>query len=278
MWHSLRPVVECEQKDKAMRFIKVATLIAIFVTMAIGCATNVNNRMNVQNHRDDIDSLLKKLLPVKTEEGGTVVIEGPSIETQRDVHDSLLRIANQTPESRSEVIEALLQILEDPQSREGNPIAYRWTTAVEALGELRATEAIDILIKNLDQTGQNDEVISKNYRPVAQSIATIGEPAIPQLIGALSHSNEVIRFEAASTLASIGRPASGKVQEALHKGNARTRGMAAWALAWIGGEDARTAIKRAIAREKDREALKELKDALREMRRVWGGTGTRRRR
>src|SRR6185503_6488446 len=100
-----------------MRLIRMAAHITIIVAMFVGCTTHGNNNAEAQSHRDDIDSLLKSLLQVDTKEGNRTVTEAPSIQTQQDVHDSLLTIANQTPESRSEVVEALLQVLEDPQAR-----------------------------------------------------------------------------------------------------------------------------------------------------------------
>ena len=80
-----------------MRLLKVAMPMALIIAMVVGCATNVNSRMTVQSHRDEIDSLLKKLLHVNTKVGDMDVLAEPSIETRQDVHDALLRIANQAP-------------------------------------------------------------------------------------------------------------------------------------------------------------------------------------
>lgn len=254
-----------------MRLIRITTHITIIVVMFVGCATHVNNHTKEQSHRDEIDSLLKSLLQVDAKDGNTTITTAPSIQTQQDVHDSLLRIANQTSGSRSEVVEALLQVLEDPQAREESPIAYRWTIAVDVLGELKAVEAIDILIKNLDRTGQPGVCISLSYHPVARALAKIGEPAVPQLIEVLSSSSdEDIRSQAEVAIVNVGEPAIPEMQEVLYQGDARTRGRAALVLAWIGGKDTGTLIKDAMAREKDPEVLKKLKDALRELHSRWG--------
>jgi HEAT repeat protein len=254
-----------------MRLIKVATLIAILMAMVVGGV----HRMSRQGHRNEIDSLLKRLSLVVAKEGNNVFTTAPSIETQQDVHDSLLRIADQTPELRSEVIEALLRVLEDPEAGKEAPVAYRWTTAVNVIGELRATEAIDILIKNLNRTGENGLVSSIHYHPVARALAKIGEPAIPQLIEVLSSSDEDISYQAELAIVNMGEPAKAKMQEALFQGDAGTRGRAALVLAWIGGEDSRATIEGAFARERDPAVLKELEAALREMHRVWGGAESR---
>jgi PBS lyase HEAT-like repeat len=254
-----------------MQLNRAQAFLAVTVVMLVGCTTQINSGAKTQSLRNDIDSLLKRLIPVDTNEGGMTGKAVPSIETQQNVHDSLLSIAGQTPEARAEVIEALLQVMEDPQARGESSIDYRWTVAVDVLGELKATEAIDLLIKNLDQTGQNDVCISLSYHPVARALARIGEPAIPQLMEVWANSsNDEIRHQAEVALVNIGEPAKAKMQEALYQGDVRARGRAAWVLAWIGGKDAGTVIKDAIVRESDPGVLKELKGALREVYSRWG--------
>jgi HEAT repeat protein len=142
--------------------------------------------------------------------------------------------------------------------------------AVDLLGDLRATEAIDILVRNLNETGQNGIVISLHYRPVASAIAAIGAPAIPRLIVALSDEDRGIRWEAASTLARIGSAAVNPLEEALSQDNADTKAGAALALTWIGGPEAEAAFKHAIETEMDPETLSKLKDALQEIHRRRG--------
>ena len=257
-----------------MQFFKVAMLVVMIVSIVVGCA----HKKPKQSYRDEIDSLLNRLSQVAGKSGDGVFTSAPSSEDRQDVRDSVLRIAKQTPETRSEVIEVLLQIVNDPKARDEFPIAYRWTMAVDLLGELRATEAIDVLIRNLDRTGGNGLIISPSYRPVAEALAKIGEPAIPQLIEALASNDEDIRYEAELALAEMGKPAKPRMLEALEQGDARIRGKVALVLAYIGGEDARAAIERAIEREEDRKVRQEIKEALIEMHSVWGAAASRVRR
>jgi HEAT repeat protein len=254
-----------------MRLIKIMTHIAVISTVFIGCHTYSTNNAKVQSHRDEIDSLLERLRPAETYEEATTRKEALSIETQQNVQDSLMSIAKQTPEARAEVVEALIRVAQDPQARAEGVIASRWTMAVKVLGELKATEAIDILIANLGETGQNGIVISLGYHPVAQALVKIGEPAIPRLMEVWSSDNDdEIRHQAEVALVNIGKPAIPVMQDALYHGGVRERGRAAWVLAWIGDKDAGNVIKDAIVHEKDPEVLVELRGALKEVHNRWG--------
>ena len=97
-----------------------------------------------------------------------------------------------------------MRVLEDPTAKKEMLLATRWITAVRLLGALKATEAIDSLIENLDETGQTAIVVSISFRPVTSALINIGNPALPKLIEALSHQKPSIRREAASAIAGIG--------------------------------------------------------------------------
>jgi len=240
--------------DIVLAFLVVGALFASLGRGALGM-------VDKQHHGDEIAGLLRELLPVTTERR---VSEGPGAETQVRVRTRLVEIAGESAESRANVIEALIEVLQTPPRR---AFDERWVTAVGVLGELRATEAVDILAENLDQTGQNGILISLHFRPVAFAMARIGEPAIPRLIKALSDQKPGIRDQAAAVLSMIGQPAIDKLIEGLFKPDARNIGEIAFTLARIGGEPARKAIERAIGTETDPTALMELKHARSKMRR-----------
>ena len=246
--------------------MKILELILMLLVASIP-TQNGTPKTQAQDYRGEIDALWRQLVPVVTAKGGT---RGPGLETQQSVQDGLSKIASESPESRAQVIESLIGVLEDPVLKREYLIALRWTMAVDLLGDLGAIEAVDVLVSNLDETGQNGIVISIHYHPVARAIAKIGAPAIPRLIEALSDDKPGIRSEAASTLARIGSPAISKLEEALLQGNADKKAGAALALTWIGGIEAEAAIIHAIETETDQETLRKLKDALKEMRRRWG--------
>lgn len=153
----------------------------------------------------------------------TRLVETPSGVTtflfpERDVHERvslrLIEIARQSPEDRAMVIKALAQIVDDPGAPMELPFASRWHTAVRLLADLKAVEAIDVLVRNICETGQPVVIISLHHRPVFSSIIRIGRPAVPRLILALSDDYFSIRREAAYALSAIG---GNKAKEALEQ-------------------------------------------------------------
>lgn len=122
-------------------------------------------------------------------------------ETWESARRELLRLAKKSASLRSQVIEALLQVLRDPRTRQ--PGGTRaWYSAASLLGELKAIEAVPILVANLDF---NDGTIglSLAHFPAAQAVTKIGKPAVPHLSKALFNSNRLIRQNAARALGEI---------------------------------------------------------------------------
>ena len=113
-------------------FIALISLIPFYATLNAG---------QERDYRNEIDSLLNKLRPVEQTKGRNIVVQSPGSDTQQRVSDELLQIANESSQSRSQVVEALIRVLEESPSAEESLIAYRWTTAVNLLGDLRAIEA-----------------------------------------------------------------------------------------------------------------------------------------
>src|SRR5262249_36011729 len=148
---------------------------------------------------DEIMSLIHRLYRKITEQE----ITGPTLEEQEEIPKKILAIARESPESRAKVIDRLIDVVEDPAAKEAPAFAEAWIDAVNILGKLKATEAINVLAENLDRTGQNGIIVSEGYAPVYSAMVRIGEPAVPRLIQALSDPKPSIRTEAAWTLFAI---------------------------------------------------------------------------
>jgi len=95
----------------------------------------------------EIKALLEKLIPTKTHEGSSIIINGPSLEIQKLVPKTLLEIASESTESRTTVINVLVKVVDNPKAKKRFLIAHQWRTAIDVLGRLRATEAIDVLTR-----------------------------------------------------------------------------------------------------------------------------------
>lgn len=163
---------------------------------------------------DRIMGLIQRLRRVMTKDPGTgaLTIMSPSLEDQQQVPGELLKIAGESAESRAQVIDRMIDVVYDLSAKEEYPLATAWMRAVDILGELRATEAVDVLVNNLDHTGQTGIIMSIHIHPPRKALVRIGEPAVPRLVEALAHPNRRIRTEAAWVLYSIDR---GRAKEAV---------------------------------------------------------------
>jgi HEAT repeat protein len=164
---------------------------------------------------------------------------GPTIETQQEVRERLLAIAYESTSGRNRVVQALIDLLNDTVTKEANSTA--WNVGTNLLGQLKATEAIDLLVTYIDYS---DGVtgLSLGHIPSAWALAEIGDPAVAKLIDALLNGKSV-----------------------LFDNNARLREGAARALGRIGGIEAKQALKQALAVETDKTVIFYIKGALRTM-------------
>ncbi|HEU4389581.1 MAG TPA: HEAT repeat domain-containing protein [Blastocatellia bacterium] len=224
-------------------------------------SSGASGAVGAQAHdiQDEITSLLTTLIPEVSKSEKGIAVQPPSLQSRRFVHDRLLQIANKSEEGRSLVVRASVDVVAQGVV-ETLVRDNKWTVAVNVLGDLKASEAVECLVKNLNETG-GDLVISIHYQPVMEALEKIGKSAVPRLIEALSDDNSAIRLKAGLTLVRIGKPAVGKLEDALRDGNAETKGGAALALAYIGSRRARAAVRNAIERETDAGILAKLKEA-----------------
>ncbi len=120
--------------------------------------------------------------------------------------ETLLLQANKSAACRTAIIKQLINamskanpdLIDDPQSY------HLWSTGAVLLGELKAVEALDLLIPRLDL---NDGHFSASgvHQPVVFGIRKMGSLAVPKLDVALKHNaNRNIQLAAALCLADIG--------------------------------------------------------------------------
>jgi len=131
----------------------------------------------------------------------------------KDVQERLKALAAQSPSSRQQVIMALIEFLEKTFSKPKDSLleGAACNISIRLLGELRATQAIDLLVRYVDY---NDGTagLSLSHIPAAQALVQIGDPSVPKLTDALRHGNSdwtgdrsMYRFAAAAALGEMHR-------------------------------------------------------------------------
>jgi hypothetical protein len=122
----------------------------------------------------------------------------------------LLEISGKSYQCRGEIIRALVKAMDQPNVdfRSDPRIFHVWRYGGEILGDLKAVEALDLLISHLSRTGWTFST-SMKHQPALKAVIKIGEPAIPKLDEVLrQHSDVQMRHSAVYCIASIGGPAA----------------------------------------------------------------------
>jgi hypothetical protein len=123
---------------------------------------------------------------------------------------------------RTQIIQALISSMAqatDPAANQYENFFF-WLNGASLLADLKATEALDLLIANIDFTDGWSTTISERHVPALVAIIRIGQPAIPKLQILLSNDSVPHR-----------------------------RLFAAFAIAYIGGSQARKALTSALSGE-----------------------------
>jgi HEAT repeat protein len=240
------------KSKKLSELIWVISLLSLFPAHALSVCL-------VQNFSEKAASLFKELKVTTMEKSsGEQIVTGPPGRIRKDVRDGILELASQSSEGRSTVVDFLINLLADKS--EDALLSGRWLLAVELLGELKAAEASEALIRNLDQCGSL-VCITPASTPACDALVKIGEPAIPYLIKALGYE-KTVWAEAGDTLVLIGPTASRALKIALSDVNPSIRGRAAITLAQIEGQAALDLLKQAMHHERNRRAKADFAYAL----------------
>ena len=140
------------------------------------------------------------------------------------VSESLLRKAKVGSGCRKQIVEALITTMAQTTDPKGNQYEnfFFWLSGASMLADLKATEALDLLIANIDFTDGWSIQLTENHTPALAAILRFGVLAIPKLQIVLMGDTVLSR-----------------------------RQFAAYAIAYIGGAQAKTALKSALPRETD---------------------------
>ena len=127
-----------------------------------------------------------------------------------EVKALFLREAGRAPRCRENVISALMSAMKesDPDYRRDSTTYYLWSYGSELLGDLKAEEAIDLLISHMGFT-YGSFSSSMNHQPVLKGVIRMGEITIPKLNAVLRNNPDPhMRMNAVFCLSKIGGQAS----------------------------------------------------------------------
>ena len=149
-------------------------------------------------------------------------LSSPRDEARSAAAQELANLARMSPERRERVIKALLDDVEKRGTLDGrhgvlgSEYPY-WISVTNLLAELRATEAIDVLIKCI-HCG-NGYSGSLGHQPAFDALVKLGTSAVPKLSAALlSEPNDYARGQIALCLGTIGdEQAERSLREALRQ-------------------------------------------------------------
>jgi len=144
------------------------------------------------------DAELRQSLAILKLQGGPKVYK---------VYESLLTKARTSTECRTQVVEALIRAMEQATDLTINQYEnyFLWQHGAGLLADLKATEALDLLVANINLTDGWSTSLSQSHTPVLAAILEFGAPAIPKLQTLLSKDSDPSkRLFAALAIASIG--------------------------------------------------------------------------
>lgn len=204
------------------RTILLVTFSLVIVSAVIWVGIDLVDARSSETTRQSVssascfhDTELRESIATLKQQGGADVAK---------MSKSLLTKARSANGCRIQVIQALMSSM----ARARNPTTnqyenfFLWLHGSSLLADLQATEALDLLIANIDFTDGWSASISESHFPALVAILRIGQPAIPKLQNVLSNDSEPGR-----------------------------RKFAAFCLAYIGGGQAKVALKSSLSRETD---------------------------
>ena len=192
----------------------VVLILSIVLPSLIGLPTCSSERASSMTKNDarpclDVKPLLHRL-------------GSPNKNTREDAKKEILGLTEQSASSRQCIISAMIGLANKVTTEQPNgfmlavksPRSYeQWLELTEILGAMKAAEALDLLIDNLDFNDGKTNLGIRHY-PAAIAMARLGDQAIPGLTKILKRGSLSKKYLAAYTLCSIGGV---KAKQALEK-------------------------------------------------------------
>jgi len=203
---------------RAFFLVMLPLVLVLPMWTAVGATNARSSKMIMRSFRFPQcfqDAELNESVATLKQQGGADVAR---------VSESLLIKARTSPACRRQVVQALIRSLAQTTNPKANQYEnfFLWLHGASLLADLKATEALDLLIANIEFTDGWSASISESHFPALVAILKIGEPAIPKLQHTLTNDTSPNR-----------------------------RKFAAFDIAYIGGSEAKKALSTAISSETD---------------------------
>jgi HEAT repeat protein len=222
--------------------IQKLTIIGVVFVAILSLGVGLNLRQNALHDNRSTEVLTLRQQDQNADEQVSKWVRdlGSNNSNERSAaKEALLNLSTRSAATRDVVIKQLLKIIKLPDKGAEfvkSPARYsEWREAVDVLGLMRATEAIDDLVDCLD-CNNGVAGLAVDRFPATVSIIKIGGAAIP------------------------------KLSEAIQDRRPFTRHLAAMALSQIGGDKAKSELEKASAKEKDRDVSFTMRNLLKN----WG--------
>jgi hypothetical protein len=204
--------------NRTIFLVMFSLIIVSFVISGadpVNAGTSETTPQSVSSARCFHDTELRENIATLKQQGGADLVK---------VSELLLTKARTDYGCRTQVVQALISTMSQATDPAANQYEnfFLWLHGASLLADLDATEALDLLIANIDFTDGWSATISESHLPALVAILRIGQPAIPKLQIVLRDDSKPHR-----------------------------RKFAAFCIAYIGGGQAKIALKSAMPRETD---------------------------
>jgi len=177
-------------------FLPITVLVAVF-------AISSNTQETVKTIPPDTECLAPQVLT-----NALTQLSGSYDEGQR-ARATFLRAANKSARCKQEIVSSIMKAMDRPglDIRRDQASYYLWREGSRLLGELKASEALDLLISHI---GMNDGEwsVSMVHQPALGGIIEMGPIAVPKLSVLLRSPDAASRHDAVYCLSLIGGPSA----------------------------------------------------------------------
>ena len=167
-------------KQSLLVLLPITGLLAAFITGVVGRQTQQSDYLITENLASVQNCSSESELSAAVQ----TLASGKYAEQQKAV--ALLKNkAKLSSTCRAQVISRLLSAMDQPNLdlAGGTPQFYIWHYGIQVLGELKAVEALDLLIANFDR--HDGTPFPLNHHPAIGGVIDMGEIALPKLQGTL---------------------------------------------------------------------------------------------